>query len=81
MSLFSNHHKPHRRYGLAHTVARFGQAAQAELHTDTTVAGLYLVGQDCFCVGIASVLVSGYLTACRLEKRAFAATLLEALLA
>ena len=62
-------------------MARFGPAAQAELDTDTAVAGLHLVGQDCFCVGIASVLVSGYLTTCRLDKRAFAATLLEALLA
>jgi len=58
-------------YGLDHPTERFEtlEAAMA-LHPETSVPGLYMTGQDVMNVGIASALLSGLMTACRISTAA-----------
>ena len=67
-------------YGLDHTVERFSsRSAMRALHPETTVPGLYIVGQDSVNVGVASALLSGVFTATRVSYWAFLVTLVECL--
>lgn len=67
-------------YGLHHGLPRFDLDFQLEhLHTQVGPR-LYLVGQDHMCVGIASALLSGFISTAYLDKRAIGIALFDALL-
>ena len=56
-------------YGLDHDVNRFDPYVQTELRPETPVSGLYLTGQDVFCVGFGGGLMGGMLCASAILKR------------
>ena len=56
-------------YGLNHDVNRFDPYVQTELRPETPVSGLYLAGQDVFCVGFVGGLFGGVLCASAILKR------------
>jgi all-trans-retinol 13,14-reductase len=64
-ALFSGHRKG-EIYGLEHSPERF---KQRHLRPATPISGLYLTGQDVATAGIAGALVSGFMTACVIQKK------------
>lgn len=66
-------------YGLEHSIPRFSKHhAFNHLHTEVQ-PGLYLVGQDHLCCGVATALLSGLVTTIYLDKIAALLALVDAL--